>query len=53
MGPASQIGGNASRTQGAAADKQNEQNVKANDKAYNSALHNLPEKKYDAWGGLR
>jgi hypothetical protein len=53
MGPASQVGGNASRTQQKASEKENEQKVKANDKAYNSALRNLPDKKYDPWGGVR
>ena len=53
MGAASQVGGNASRTQHQAEDKQTEQKVKANDKAYNAALRNLPDKKYDPWGGVR
>jgi hypothetical protein len=26
---------------------------KANDKAYNAALHNLPDKQYDPWRGVR
>jgi hypothetical protein len=27
--------------------------AKANDKAYNAALHNLPDKHYDPWHGVR
>lgn len=27
--------------------------VKANDKSYNSALKNLPDKQYDPWHGVR
>ena len=27
--------------------------VKANEKAYNSALRNLPDKQYDPWHGIR
>jgi Skp family chaperone for outer membrane proteins len=27
--------------------------VKANDKAYNAALRNLPDKQYDPWRGVR
>jgi hypothetical protein len=27
--------------------------VKANDKAYNAVLHNLPDKQYDPWHGVR
>jgi hypothetical protein len=27
--------------------------AKANDKAYNAALHNLPDKQYDPWHGVR
>ena len=29
------------------------QKPKANDKAYNSALRNLPNKQYDPWHGVR
>jgi hypothetical protein len=45
---------------GAAADAQrnkasklDDQKVKANDKAYNAALQNLPNKQYDPWHGVR
>jgi len=27
--------------------------VKANDKAYNAVLKNLPDKQYDPWHGVR
>jgi TolA-binding protein len=27
--------------------------VKANDKAYNAALQNIPDKQYDPWRGVR
>jgi len=27
--------------------------VRANDKAYNAALRNLPDKQYDPWHGVR
>jgi hypothetical protein len=30
-----------------------EEKVKANDKAYNAALKNLPDKQYDPWRGVR
>jgi hypothetical protein len=30
-----------------------ETKVKANDKAYNAALKNLPDKQYDPWRGVR
>lgn len=33
--------------------KLNSQQAKANDKAYNAALHNLPDKQYDPWHGVR
>jgi hypothetical protein len=43
----------AGSAQERASDKENEHKVKANDKNYNSALRNLPDKKYDPWGGVR
>ncbi len=46
---ASQIGQHASKAN--VADKSTE--AKANDKAYNAALHNLPDKQYDPWHGVR
>jgi hypothetical protein len=30
-----------------------QQKPKADDKAYNAALHNLPNKQYDPWRGVR
>ncbi len=58
-----QITGQASQMQGAsaigqAAGKANEhdnseQKAKANDKAYNAVLKNLPDKQYDPWHGVR
>jgi hypothetical protein len=30
-----------------------EPNAKANDKAYNAALKNLPDRQYDPWRGVR
>jgi len=30
-----------------------DQKPKANDKAYDAALHNLPDKQYDPWRGVR
>jgi hypothetical protein len=55
-GQASQMQGNAAI--GQAAGKVNEhgnseQKVKANDKAYNAVLKNLPDKQYDPWHGVR
>ena len=53
MGSASQVGSNASKTQHLNDDKEAAAKVKANDKAYNAALHNLPNKQYDPWHGVR
>jgi hypothetical protein len=52
MGSASQLGSHASQ-QGRQTDKDGEQKAKANDKAYNAALRNLPNKQYDPWHGVR
>ena len=51
MGAASRLGGHASQ-EGHQGDK-DDQKPKANDKAYNSALRNLPNKQYDPWHGVR
>jgi len=51
MNAAQQIGQHAS--QNLHDDKSDGQKVKANDKAYNAALHNLPDKQYDPWHGMR
>jgi hypothetical protein len=45
---ANRIGQNASRQFDDKSDK-----PKANDKAYNAALRNLPDKQYDPWHGVR
>lgn len=51
MGAASRLGNHASQ-EGHQGDK-DDQKPKANDKAYNSALRNLPNKQYDPWHGVR
>jgi hypothetical protein len=51
IGAASQVGGNASRSAHVSDAKEGEAKVKANEKAYNSALRNLPNKQYDPWSG--
>jgi len=48
LNAAGQIGQHGTRQQG-----DNEQKPRVNDKAYNSALQNLPDKKYDPWHGVR
>jgi hypothetical protein len=50
---ASRLGSNAEHSQQQNADKEKEQKAKADDKAYHSVLRNLPDKKYDPWGGIR
>jgi hypothetical protein len=35
------------------ADKGEAQKPKIDDKAYNASLRNIPDKKYDAWHGVR
>ena len=52
MGNASQLGSHASQA-GHKGDDKDDQKAKANDKAYNSALRNLPNKQYDPWHGVR
>jgi hypothetical protein len=51
MQSATNIGQQASRANDSHTD--NAAKVKANDKAYNAALKNLPDKQYDPWGGVR
>jgi hypothetical protein len=49
-------GSNIGRSAEAASEKGNKTDVvkaKANEKAYNAALHNLPDKQYDPWHGVR
>ena len=51
MNSASQLGqhaGNALKTQ-----IEDPNKLRANDKAYNAALKNLPDKQYDPWHGVR
>jgi hypothetical protein len=52
MSTANQVGQHASHAsqQG---DKSDAGKLKANDKAYNAALRNLPDKQYDPWHGVR
>ena len=51
MGAASDVGQHAAAA--GARTGTDEPKVKANDKAYNSALKNLPNKQYDPWRGVR
>jgi hypothetical protein len=48
MNNAARVGQAASR-----ANDDKSEKPKANDKAYNAALHNLPDKQYDPWHGVR
>ncbi len=50
MTNASRVGQHAA---GAGSQGNADTNVKANDKAYNAALKNLPDKQYDPWRGVR
>jgi hypothetical protein len=45
------VGDHASKNLHAGDDK--DQKPKANEKAYNAALRNLPDKQYDPWHGVR
>jgi hypothetical protein len=49
MTNASRVGQHA----GNAGAQGNDGTVKANDKAYNAALKNMPDKQYDPWRGVR
>ncbi|MGA9320074.1 MAG: hypothetical protein WBW06_03350 [Xanthobacteraceae bacterium] len=49
MTGASRVGQHAGNANGQTTDT----TVKANDKAYNAALKNLPDKQYDPWRGVR
>ena len=51
MNSASQLGQHAGNTLKTQIDDPNK--VRANDKAYNAALKNLPDKQYDPWHGVR
>ena len=48
---AQRVGDHASKNLHAGEDK--DQKAKVNDKAYNAALRNLPDKQYDPWHGVR
>lgn len=50
--PGSGIGKHAAKAD-ERSDKSDQQKPKADDKAYNAALHNLPNKQYDPWHGVR
>jgi hypothetical protein len=50
MNNAANIGRHASDANNKGGD---ETKVKANDKAYNQALRNLPDKQFDPWRGVR
>jgi hypothetical protein len=50
MNNASNIGRHASDASSRAGE---ESKLKANDKAYNAALRNLPDKQFDPWRGVR
>jgi hypothetical protein len=47
---AQNIGQHASKANGIGGE---EKGAKANDKAYNAALRNIPDKQYDPWHGVR
>ena len=51
MGAASNVGQHAAAA--SAKSGADESKVKANDKAYNAALRNLPDKQYDPWRVVR
>ena len=47
------FGGGGHGKHGGQADKGEAQKPKIDDKAYNASLRNIPDKKYDAWHGVR
>ena len=51
MNNAGNVGRHASDASSKASSE--EPKVKANDKAYNAALRNLPDKQFDPWRGVR
>jgi hypothetical protein len=51
IGAASSVGQHAATASARAGTE--ETKAKANDKAYNAALKNLPDKQYDPWRGVR
>jgi len=52
IAPGSNVGQHAAAAS-EKADKSDAAKAKANEKAYNAALHNLPNKQYDPWHGVR
>jgi len=52
MGAANSVGQHAASAT-AQGDKSDASKPKANDKAYNAALRNLPDRQYDPWHGVR
>lgn len=48
-----QVGGGRGRQAHQQPEKSGPQKPKLDDKAYNAALRNIPDKKYDAWHGVR
>jgi len=49
----SQIGQHAAQQSERGSDQRSEGQRKKEEKAYNSALRNLPDKQYDPWHGVR
>lgn len=47
------LGGGGHGKHGGQADRGEAQKTKIDDKAYNASLRNIPDKKYDAWHGVR
>jgi hypothetical protein len=48
-----QVGGGRGRQAHQQPEKSGPQKPKTDDKAYNAALRNIPDKRYDAWHGVR
>ena len=53
MNQASSVGQHANAASSQADKAAEAAKVKANEKAYNAALRNLPDKQYDPWHGVR
>ena len=51
--PGSQIGSHAQHANDSTDPAKNAAQKKTDDKAYNAALRNLPNKEYDPWHGVR
>jgi len=50
---AQQVGAHASKTMQQADEYEAAKKVKANEKAYDAVMKNLPDKQYDPWHGVR